>query len=127
MKGMRIGYLCATIILLAMGYGLPVQADDLRGVFVGGSFGRARNDYDTNAVDDQYRTLATSAGDTLTFTSSPVNRNANAWWVDAGDMVWPYVGIDAAFFHLGELTHRASGTLHSTAANEAIITTATVR
>jgi opacity protein-like surface antigen len=126
MKRTSIGILGIAIILGAAASPRIASADDLRGVFVGGNFGRSRNDYDVNALDGQYRQVAVNAGDTLTFTSTPLQRNGNAWWVDAGDMVWPFVGIEAAFVHLGELTHRASGTLKSTAANDPITTTASL-
>jgi hypothetical protein len=110
LKVTSTGNLCAMVILIGgIAHGAPARADGLSGVYVGGNFGRAQNEYHTAFIDDQYVNLAKSDGDTLKFTSSSVHRTDNTWWADAGYMIGPYVGVDASFFHLGELTHLAKG------------------
>jgi hypothetical protein len=126
MRRTSIGYLCAAILLGGVTLGQAVRADGLDGLYAGGNFGRAHNDYDTAFVDDQLKSEATAAGDVLKPSSSSVRRDDNTWWVDAGYMPWTYFGIDAAFIHLGELTHRLSGTLETLSANDSIIETASV-
>jgi OmpA-like transmembrane domain len=126
MKRTSVGYLCAAIILSGIMYGRSARADDLNGVYLGASFGRAQNRYDPAFIDDQLQAEAKAAGDTLKYTSSSIQRGDNTWWVNAGYMPWSYVGIDAAFFHLGELTYRAAGELTGLFASYPVISTATV-
>jgi hypothetical protein len=126
MKRSRIGYLCVTIVLVGITYASTSCADGLSGVYIGGSYGRAENLYDTRFVDGQYQNAATGAGETLKFTSSSVQRWSNAWWANAGYMPSSYFGIDAAFIHLGELTHRASGEVKNLLGMEPFIDSATV-
>jgi hypothetical protein len=117
MKRASIGYLCVTIILGGTTYANISRADASSGVYMGGSYGRAENLYDTDFVDGQYQHAATGAGEILRFTSSSVQRWSNAWWANAGYMISPYFGIDAAFMHLGELTHSAAGPVKTLAGN----------
>ncbi len=126
MNRANIGYLGATILLGGAVYGQVARADGLSGLYVGGSFGRAQNEYDTAYVDDKFQKDAKAAGDTLKYTSSSVQKTDNTWWVNAGYLPWPYFGFDAAFLHLGELTYQATGTLQSLFGNEPVLTTATV-
>ncbi|MGO8856341.1 MAG: outer membrane beta-barrel protein [Steroidobacteraceae bacterium] len=109
-----------------VGLAQTAAADTLTGLYVGGNYGAARNEYQTSFVDDQYQQAAMSAGDSLDITTTSVRRSGDTWWVDAGYMPWVYVGFDAAFFHLPELTHRTSGTLQTAIGGEPIVTTATV-
>jgi hypothetical protein len=112
------------MILAGAAHAPAVRADGLSGLYVGGSYGRARNEFNTNTVNEQFQNDATSDGYTLNYSSSGVNRNDNLWWANAGYMVWPYVGIDASFLHLGELTYRATGTVQPL--NEPLIANAIV-
>jgi hypothetical protein len=125
-KRTSIGYFCTAIILGGAVYGQTVRADGLSGLYIGGNFGRAQNEYDTAFVDDQYRDAAKDAGNTLKYTASSVQRTDNTWWANAGYMIWPYIGIDAAFLHLGELTHRATGDLEMSSRDYPAFTTATI-
>jgi hypothetical protein len=109
-----------------MSFAQTLRADALSGLYVGGSFGRAQNDYQTAFVDDQYQQAAKEAGDTLKFTSSSVRRTDDTWWVNTGYLPWSYFGFEAAFIHLGELTHRASGTLEAFGGDKPVITTASI-
>jgi len=115
MKRMNFGYLGAAIICGGALSGQPVLADGLSGLYLGGNFGRERNEYDTAYVDDLYENAAKSAFETLKFTNTSVNRLDDTWWANAGYMFSPNFGIDAAFIHLGELTYEAAGELVSIA------------
>jgi hypothetical protein len=121
----RTLYICSLIVLGAMD-AHTTRADGLSGLYVGGSFGRAENTYDTGFVDDPYVSSAAAAGDQLKFTSSSVHRWDNSWSANAGYMLWDYFGIDAMFLHVGELTHRASGVVKISAGDQGLIDTATV-
>jgi hypothetical protein len=121
------GYLGLAAAVLGAGWYAPrASADALSGLYVGGNFGAARSDYNTAFVDDQFQRAAAGDGDNLKIRSSTAHRDGDAWWVDAGYLPWAYVGFDAAFFHLPEVTHRSSGTLAGPAASLPLITTATV-
>jgi len=126
MKRMNLGYLCAVAVLGAAMCVRAARADGVNGLYFGGSFGRSQNTYDTAFVDDQYQQAATAVGDKLEFDSSSTHRTADTWWADVGCLPWTYVGFDASFIHLGELTHRAGGTLHSSTGDKPVTTTATV-
>jgi opacity protein-like surface antigen len=104
---------CATLMVGAVlcAQSACADSDSLDGLFLGGSFGRARNEFNTVSVEDQFVGEAKSAGDTLKYTGSSVHRDSNAWWVDAGYMPWMHFGVDAAFLHLGELSSHATGSL----------------
>jgi OmpA-like transmembrane domain len=112
------------VICLAAG-GHRARADDLTGFYVGGSFGRSQLDYDTSRYETQLIAQASSFGK-LEFTTAAPRRGSNAWWANTGYMVWPYLGIDASFLHLGELTDRNGGTYTQTGGKtqSAIATTA---
>lgn len=51
---------------------------------------------------------------TLDFTSAALHDRKAAWWANAGYMAWPYVGIDASYLHLGELSNQVNGTYVAT-------------
>jgi opacity protein-like surface antigen len=88
-----------------------VPAGDLSGAYLGGNFGRARNSYDTGFLDGQIASAAAGAGDTVDFTARSIQRMSDAWWADGGYFFTPYVGIDAAFLHIGEMRYVAVGQL----------------
>jgi opacity protein-like surface antigen len=105
------GFLSAALALSLAAPGTGVRALDLSGAYIGGNFGRAMNTWDTGFVDDQLNTDATNNGDTIDFTARSIRRMSDAWWADAGYFFSPYVGIDAAFLHIGEIKYLAVGTL----------------
>jgi OmpA family protein len=96
--------------------GRTAHADELTGFYVGGNFGRSQIDYDLSRYETQLIGQSSAFG-TLVFTSASPRKRSNAWWANAGYMVWPYVGIDASFLHLGELTNRNLGTYTQTGAS----------
>ena len=98
---------------IAAGAGLapnPAAAQEAEGWYLGGNFGRSTLHYDTTAYEHYVESLASSK-EKLKFTSSSVERRANAWWVDAGYMRWSYVGLELDFLHFGELTYHGKATL----------------
>ena len=98
------------IFLVALG-GLnqPALADGISGLYLGGSAGLAKFDYDNSAFQTQLQNSIASLG-TLDFTSASLHDRKTAWWANAGYMVWPYVGIDVSYLHLGELYNQVNGT-----------------
>jgi opacity protein-like surface antigen len=116
----------AAIGLLAVAACDAVSADDLGGAYVGGNFGRARNTYGPGFIDGQISTEATSAGDTVSYTAKSVQRMSDGWWIDTGYLFTPYVGIEAAFLHLGEIRYIAVGTLGDSAGSRFLSTTTEV-
>jgi hypothetical protein len=110
------------ILLGAAAFGQSVPADDLSGAYLGGNFGRARNSYDTGFIDGQIASAAAASGDTVDFTARSIQRMSDAWWADTGYFFTPYVGIDAAFLHIGEIRYVAVGQLTSFFGNQSIST-----
>ena len=104
------GLLLLAFMLIGGGAG-PARASDWSGAYLGANFGRAQNRYDTGSIDREIMSEAASAFDTATFTARSIRDLSDAWWVNAGYFLNPYVGFDAAFFHLGELKYEASGSL----------------
>lgn len=103
-------------LLLAVGSAVaPYEAgaQESEGWYLGGNFGRSTNHYDTSAYEHYLESLAGST-ESLKFTSSSVQRRANAWWAEAGYMRWPHVGIELDFIHVGELAYHGNGTLTTT-------------
>jgi|ERR1700733_14253865 opacity protein-like surface antigen len=113
MQMTRIGFgISSTAILLgAAALAQSVPADDLSGAYLGGNFGRARSAYDTGFIDGQIASAAAESGDTVDFTARSIQRISDAWWADTGYFFTPYVGIDAAFLHVGEMRYVAGGRL----------------
>ncbi len=102
-----------SILLVATGCGLATtsaRAQQAEGWYVGGNFGRSTLHYDTSVYEHYIESLANSQ-ESLKFTSTKVERRANAWWADAGYMRWSHVGIELDFLHLGELTYHGQATL----------------
>jgi hypothetical protein len=92
------------------------RADDFSGnfsgVYVGGNFGRALNSYNTGYVDQVYETQASELGSSVGVTSRSVHRFVDVWWGDAGYYFTPYVALDAAYLHLGELRYKTTGEIN---------------
>jgi len=101
--------LCA---LAAVGEG--AHADDLSGVFMSANGGLGTIATDNALYQDQLVNQTASIG-TLGFNSASLKNRKPAEWLDVGFMVWPYVGIDVAYLHLGELVNQATGTFTASA------------
>lgn len=92
------------------------RADDsgnlLSNVYIGGNFGRALNSYNTGFIDQQYEDQAAEFGDSVGVTGRSVHRFVDVWWGNAGYFFNPYVALDVAFLHLGELRYKTTGELN---------------
>lgn len=98
------------VFLLALSVlGRPAVAEGISGLYVGGSAGLAKIDYDNSAYQTQLQNAVAGFG-TLDFTSAMLHDRKTAWWANVGYMAWPYVGIDASYLHLGELYNQVNGT-----------------
>jgi opacity protein-like surface antigen len=117
------GFLFAAIMLVGATLDEKVLADEMSGAYLGGNFGRARNSYGTGFIDSEIENAATGAGDTVNLTAKSIRRMSDAWWVNTGYFLTPYVGIDAAFLHIGEIKYVAVGTLTSSSGSGSISTT----
>jgi opacity protein-like surface antigen len=115
MQMTRTGFAISStaILLAAAALAQSVPADDLSGAYLGGNFGRARSSYDTGFIDGQITSAAAGAGDTVDLTARSTQRMSDAWWADAGYFFTPYVGVDAAFLHIGEMRYVAVGQITS--------------
>jgi hypothetical protein len=96
------------------------HADELGGMYVGGNFGRARSGYDTGFIDSQLSSGATAAGDTLDLNRKSTNRLADFWSADVGYFFLPYVGLEAAFLHVGEIKYITVGSLTTAGGVESV-------
>ncbi len=114
------------MILGAFAYGRTAAADELSGVYLGGNFGRAHNTYGTGFIDSQLIGAAEENGDTVNFRARSTTRMADVWWVDAGYFFTPYLGVDAAFFHLGQIRYIAVGSIAESADTAPFATTTEV-
>lgn len=101
---------CAWACVGALLWG-AAHADDASGVYIGANFGRALNSYNTGYLDRQYVSQASEFGDGLDVTSRSVHRFDDVWWGDVGYYFIPYVALDAAFLHLGEVRYKSAATL----------------
>jgi opacity protein-like surface antigen len=88
------------------------HADDSTAVYIGGSFGRARSSYNTGLFDAQYQSEAAASGDTLGLTGRAIERGSYVWWGDAGLYFTPYIALEAAYLHLGDIKYRSTGELN---------------
>jgi opacity protein-like surface antigen len=95
--------------MLLGGLAQPVLADGVSGLYIGGSGGLAKIDYDNSAYQTQLQNAVAGFG-TLNFTSASLHDRKTAWWANMGYMVWPYLGIDASYLHLGEMYNQVNGT-----------------
>lgn len=118
--------LIALSLLGAAAPGGLVRADDLSGVYLGVSAGRSQLGYDNARFANEQATLAAPFG-RLDWTNYSLHKRSDAWWLNAGYMRWHYVGIEASYLHLGELTYRTDGSFTPTgAASEAVVATTSV-
>jgi opacity protein-like surface antigen len=121
-RGIRSLVFVAAVLFVAV-TAQSVQASDLNGLYVGGNFGRARNSYDTGAIDTQIFAEAASAGDTSSFYRRDIRKMSDVWSADVGYFFSPNIGVDAAFLHLGEIKYIAAGTLASPITSQSLVTT----
>ena len=105
---LRRVHLGILISILLGGLAQPALADGISGLYLGGSGGLAKIDYDNSAYQTQLQNAVTGFG-TLDFTSASLHDRKTAWWANVGYMAWPYVGIDASYLHLGELYNQVDG------------------
>jgi opacity protein-like surface antigen len=117
----RTGILVAILAVGATAASSGAVAADLSGAYLGANFGRARNSYDTGFVDGQVAGSAAESGDTVDFTDRSIQRMSDAWWVNAGYFFTPYIGLDAAFMHVGEIKYIAVGTLSGLISSQPIV------
>lgn len=111
MRRARFNMLMIAAIAAGGGMGRPAAADGLAGAYLGGNFGRARNTYDTSFIDTELVNEATNGGATVNITARSIARMSDIWWFDAGYFFTPNIGVDAAFFHLGEIRYIAVGSI----------------
>ena len=122
MREPRILPLAALITIAMLGV-TAARADDVdAGAYFGGNFGRAHNTFDTAFIDSELAAAATVDGDTAAYRAKSTRRMSDVWWADGGYLFNPYVGIEAAFFHLGEIKYWAVGTLITPAGEDALST-----
>jgi opacity protein-like surface antigen len=126
LKRARITIVSIVTVMGGVACAHAARADGLSGVYVGGSFGWAQNEYDPAYINDLYISSAKDAGDALKYRSTSVHKADDAWWANAGYMAWPYLGIDASFIHLGEWTYRGTGSVQTSDGRLPVITTGTV-
>ncbi len=130
-RGVRLGVqrslrgTCAAICcgLLAC---IQARADDFGNAYVGANFGRALSSYNTGYIDQQYVSEAMEFGDSLDVTSRSVHRFDDVWWGDAGYYFTPYVGLEAAFLHLGEVRYKTAGVINTGGTDDATATSSEV-
>jgi opacity protein-like surface antigen len=90
------------------GFARPALADGISGLYLGGSGGLAKFDYDDSAYQTQLQNAVAGFG-TLDFTSASLHDRKTAWWANVGYMASPFVGIDASYLHLGEMYNQVNG------------------
>jgi hypothetical protein len=108
--------MAATAISCVGVYG-AARADDVGGAYIGGNFGRARNTYDTGFIDSAVAAAVAVDGDTASYRARSIQRMSDVWSADVGYLFNPYVGIEAAFLHLGEMKYWAVGNLNASGGN----------
>ena len=100
------------ILLVLTAFTAPALADGISGLYIGGSAGIAKIATDNSAFQTQLQTEVEGLG-ALDFTSASLHDRKTAWWANAGYMVWPFVGVDVSYLHLGELYNQVNGTFTS--------------
>ena len=105
---LRRVHLGSLILILLGGLARPALAEGISGLYLGGSGGLARIDYDNSAYQTQLQNAVAGFG-TLDFTSASLHDRKTAWWANVGYMVSPFVGIDASYLHLGEMYNQVNG------------------
>jgi hypothetical protein len=114
------------MLFLAVSCCMQSRADDMSAAYIGANFGRALNTYDTAVLDRSLAGQAASLGDSLAVTGRSVHRFDWAWWGDAGYFFSPYVALDAAYLHLGELGYKSTGLINVGGIEDATATSAEV-
>lgn len=76
--------------------------------FLGANAGRAQIDNDNGLYQSQLVQEVASIG-TLKYTRASLRKRTDSWWVDAGYMASPYIGLEASFFHFGQLLNQVVG------------------
>ena len=112
--------------LLCMSLCDAAHADYPSDFYIGGSFGRTLNSYNTGYIDRQFEDQARALGDSIGVTGRSVHRFDYVWWGDAGVYFTPYVAVDAAFLHLGELRYKSTGLLNAGGAENSVTTSTEV-
>jgi opacity protein-like surface antigen len=105
LRRVRLGSL---ILILLGGLARPAFAEGISGLYLGGSGGLAKIDYDNSAYQTQLQNAVAGFG-TLDFSSASLHDRKTAWWANVGYMASPFVGIDASYLHLGELYNQVNG------------------
>jgi opacity protein-like surface antigen len=100
------------IFLASCAFNQPARADGIGGLYLGGSAGIAKIATDNSAFQTLLQTQVEGLG-VLEFTSASLHDRKTAWWANAGYMVWPYVGVDLSYLHMGELYNQVNGTFTS--------------
>jgi hypothetical protein len=112
MRDTRLLPLAALATITAVGVYGDAHADDAdAGAYFGGNFGRAHNTYDTGFIDSELAAAATADDDSAAYRARSTRRMSDVWWAEAGYLFNPYIGLEAAFFHVGEIKYWAVGTL----------------
>jgi opacity protein-like surface antigen len=98
-----------SVVLALAAHGQLAHADEVSGLYIGGSVGRAQIDTDNALYQSQLESSVEGFG-SLDWTDASLSKRRTAWWVNAGYMVWPYVGIEASYLHFGQLVNQVVGT-----------------
>ena len=106
---------CVIALVALLGAAAVAHGQELGGLYLGGSAGRAQLGYDNTRYANQQSTIAAPFGK-LDWTSESLHKRADAWWINAGYLRWRYVAVEASYLHLGELTYRTAGTFTPTGA-----------
>lgn len=106
---LRQVHLGSLILILLGGLAQPALAEGISGLYLGGSGGLAKIDYDNSTYQTQLQNAVAGFG-TLDFTSASLHDRKTAWWANVGYMASPFVGIDASYLHLGEMYNQVNGT-----------------
>lgn len=79
------------------------------GFYASANVGLAQIDSSERRYESQLEAQTSGIG-SLDLTSASLRKSNAAWWVEAGYMITPYIGIEAGYLHLGELYNRLTGT-----------------
>ncbi len=108
--------------LIVLGH--AARADEVSGVFIGGSVGRARIEANNALYQSQLESSIEGEG-SLIFTKSSLSNRNTAWWADTGYMVWPYVGVEVSYLHFGKLRNQVAGSYTPTGGTSEYVYAAT--
>lgn len=102
-------FLYLSIMSLGLASGSHARADDDgSGFFVGGDVGRAPIAANNALYQSQLEASASGSG-SLLFTKASLSKRDVAWSFDSGYMLWPYVGLEASYFHFGRVSNQLAG------------------